>query len=329
MTGPASGGARPEHPEGYDELNRYARIIVDEAVRRGIRVEVLDPTVGELVLSVDGRRVTTVESLSELTSAVAFRRCDHKGQTRRVLEAAGLRLPRGRIATFDDGDAEFLAECKDIVVKPARGEGGHGLTVGVVDRDALSRALEEARAVCPEVVLEQRCDGEDLRIIVIGGEVVAAAVRRPPSVTGTGEHTVAELVEALDRSRSDATGGASRIPLDDTTREVVRAAGYELDGVLPEGTVLAVRRTANLHTGGTIHDVTEELHPDLAAVAVEAAQAIGIPVLGLDLMVPAVDGPDYVIIEANEQPGLANHEPQPTAERFIDLLFGTAGRETG
>ncbi|MFI5044232.1 MAG: N-acetylglutaminylglutamine synthetase, partial [Acidimicrobiales bacterium] len=82
-----------------------------------------------------------------------------------------------------------------------------------------------------------------------------------------------------------------------------------------------VRRTANLHTGGTIHDVTDELHPALAEVAVRAAEAIGIPVLGLDLMVPAPDQADYVIIEANEQPGLANHEPQPTAERFIDLLF--------
>jgi D-alanine-D-alanine ligase-like ATP-grasp enzyme len=82
-----------------------------------------------------------------------------------------------------------------------------------------------------------------------------------------------------------------------------------------------VRRTANLHTGGTIRDVTDELHAALAAVAVAAARAIEIPVLGLDLIVPAVDGAEYVAIEANEQPGLANHEPRPTAQRFVDLLF--------
>ena len=98
-------------------------------------------------------------------------------------------------------------------------------------------------------------------------------------------------------------------------------AGYSLDAVLPEGETLVVRKTANLHTGGTIHDVTADLHPRLAAAAVAAARALDIPVVGLDLLVPAVDGPDYVIIEANERPGLANHEPQPTAERFIDLLF--------
>ena len=82
-----------------------------------------------------------------------------------------------------------------------------------------------------------------------------------------------------------------------------------------------MRRTANLHTGGTIEDVTDRLHPDVAEAAVRAATALGIPVTGLDFLVPDVDGPDYVFIEANERPGLANHEPQPIVERFVDLLF--------
>ncbi len=81
-------------PEGYDQLNRYARLIVDEALRRGIAVEIVDPRIGELVLTYGGRRMTTIESLSELTSAVAFRRCDDKLLTRRVLEKAGLHLER-------------------------------------------------------------------------------------------------------------------------------------------------------------------------------------------------------------------------------------------
>jgi D-alanine-D-alanine ligase-like ATP-grasp enzyme len=101
----------------------------------------------------------------------------------------------------------------------------------------------------------------------------------------------------------------------------VRAAGHTMDTVLPAGTVLPVRKTANLHTGGTIHDVTDQLHPALREVAERAARALEIPVVGFDFMVPDLGGTDYAIIEANERPGLANHEPQPTAERFIDLLF--------
>jgi len=156
--------------------------------------------------------------------------------------------------------------------------------------------------------------------------VVAASVRRPAQVVGTGSHTIEELVKEESRAREAATGGASTIPLDHTTREVVASAGYRLDDVLENGVTLAVRRTANLHTGGTIHDITDDLHPALAAAAVEVARAIGIPVVGVDLVVPGVDSPDHVVIEANEQPGLANHEPRPTAARFIDLLFPeTAG----
>jgi D-alanine-D-alanine ligase-like ATP-grasp enzyme len=142
-------------------------------------------------------------------------------------------------------------------------------------------------------------------------------------VVGDGIHTIAELITAQSRRRAAATGGESTIPLDDTTITTVRAAGHDLDVILPDGAQLTVRRTANLHTGGTIHDVTERLHPALAEAAVRASRVLDLPVTGLDLLVPAVDEPDYVVIEANERPGLANHEPQPTAQRFVDLLFPT------
>ena len=313
--------APPDRPAGYHALNRYTRIIVDEAEARGIVVSVVEPALGELSMSFAGRTVSTMESLSELTSAVAFRRCDHKVHTRQTLERAGLTVPAGRLASFDDDDIAFLDRWKDIVVKPARGEGGSGVSVGVVDADGLRSAVRLARALWPEVLLEQRVAGDDLRIVVIGGAAVAASVRRPPSVTGTGAASVTELIEELNDHRAAATGGASSVPFDDITRDTVRREGYELDDVVAEGTTVVVRGAANLHTGGTIVDVTEQMHPALAEVAVAAAAAIGIPVLGLDLMVTDVRQPEYAIIEANEQPGLANHEPQPTVERFVDLLF--------
>jgi D-alanine-D-alanine ligase-like ATP-grasp enzyme len=171
------------------------------------------------------------------------------------------------------------------------------------------------------VIIESYVEGDDVRIIVIGSEVVAAAVRKPARITGTGEHTVKELLEKYNRRRMAATGGESQVPLDAETERCVRLAGYEMDTVLPAGETLTARKTANLHTGGTIHDITPNLHPELRAAAVNAAAAIGIPVTGLDLAVPDLEGSDYAVIEANERPGLANHEPQPTAERFVDLLF--------
>jgi D-alanine-D-alanine ligase-like ATP-grasp enzyme len=171
------------------------------------------------------------------------------------------------------------------------------------------------------VLLEELVPGQDLRVVVIDHEVVAAAVRKPASVIGDGRSTVRELVEAQSRRRAAATAGESRIPMDDATVATVRAYGHEMSDVLPVGEELEVRRTANLHTGGTIHDVTASLHPALVTAAVRASRALDIPVTGLDLLVSDVSGPDHVLIEANERPGLANHSPQPTAERFVDLLF--------
>ncbi|MCR8299807.1 N-acetylglutaminylglutamine synthetase, partial [Pseudomonas aeruginosa] len=147
------------------------------------------------------------------------------------------------------------------------------------------------------------------------------AIRRPAAVIGDGRHSIRELIEAQSRRRQAATGGESRIPLDHETERTLRAAGYGYDDVLPSGEHLAVRRTANLHTGGILEDVTDALHPALREAAIQAARALEIPVVGLDFLVEAADQPDYVIIEANERAGLANHEPQPTAERFVDLLF--------
>ncbi|MNO79431.1 Cyanophycin synthetase [compost metagenome] len=157
--------------------------------------------------------------------------------------------------------------------------------------------------------------------MVIGYEVVAAAIRRPAEVIGDGRHSIRELIEAQSRRRQAATGGESRIPLDEETGRTLADAGCDYDDVLPSGQRLAVRRTANLHTGGTMEDVTASLHPKLRDAAVRAARALEIPVTGLDFLVEDAGQPDYVIIEANERPGLANHEPQPTAERFVDLLF--------
>lgn len=289
-------------------------------------VEITDPDRGGLVLRCAGRAVRTFESLSELTSAVAFRICDDKRLTREVLAAAGIPVAPGRTATFDDADEAFLAEHGELVVKPARGEGGAGVCVGVTTIPDLEAAREAARRHCADVLLERFTPGEDLRVVVIAGEVVAAARRRPPTVVGDGRSTVAELVAARSAERAAATDGASTIPLDEETRRVVEQAGRRLDEVLADGESLPVRRTANLHTGGTIHDVTADLHPALAEGALAVARVIGIPLVGVDLVVEALDRPEFVVVEANEQPGLANHEPQPTAERFLDLLFPETAR---
>ncbi len=309
-------GPRPD-----DKLNPYARIIVDEANRRGIEVQVDDAEAGLFTLIQGGRRVRCRESLSDLTTAVSMTLCQDKQLTHRCLKRVGLKQPAQQLAGTPEKNAAFLARHRRVVVKPVDGEQGQGVAVDLSTTEEVEKAIEDARRFDTRVLLESFHPGQDLRILVIGYAVVAAALRHPAEVVGDGRTSIRALIEAQSRRRQAATGGESRIPVDEETRRVLRLSGHDFDSVLPEGEHLAVRRTANLHTGGCLEDVTARLHPTLVEAAVCAARALEIPMVGLDLLVEAVDRPDYVIIEANERAGLANHEPQPTAERFVDLLF--------
>jgi GNAT-family acetyltransferase (TIGR03103 family) len=302
-------------------LNPYARIIVNEARRRGIGVEVIDAEGGIFRLTSGGRSILCRESLSELTTSVAMSICDDKAVTRRTVERAGVLVPEQIEVASREDVARFIERHGSVVVKPARGEQGRGVAVGIDDIDQAMAAVERARAHCDRVLVERCARGEDLRLVVIDYKVVAAALRRPARVVGDGQTPIRELIERQSRRRAAATGGESRIPVDAETERCVRNSGYGLDDVPAAGVEIAVRKTANLHTGGTIHDVTHAVHPRLVQAAVKAARAINVPVTGIDFIVESPLRPEYVFIEANERPGLANHEPQPTAERFIDLLF--------
>ncbi|WP_271202854.1 N-acetylglutaminylglutamine synthetase [Methylopila jiangsuensis] len=306
---------------GVEGLNPYAKLIVDEARRRGIGVEVVDAEGGFFRLTHGGRSILCRESLSELTTGVAMSICDDKAVTRRTVERAGVVAPD----QIEAGDREalnaFLLRHGAVVVKPARGEQGRGISVGLRTLEEIEAAIGQAKAFCDRVVVEEMVEGHDLRLIVIDFKLVAAATRRPAQVVGDGRSTLLKLIEAQSRRRSAATGGESAIPLDAETERCVQAAGYRMDDVPAEHETVVVRKTANLHTGGTIHDVTGVVHPRLVEAAVKVARAIDIPVVGVDFMVKSPREPDYAFIEANERPGLANHEPQPTAERFVDLLF--------
>ena len=316
-----------EGPLDAASLPLYTRVIVEEAQRRGIQVDLIDREGGLFAYSHGDARVLVRNALPDRTTAIAFSICDDKGLTRRVLERAGLRVPAQQLSDGGDGDREFLERHGHVVVKPVHGEQGRGVSVDITRQEDLRQAVKHAHEESAGVLLEEFVQGEDLRVLVIDYEVVAAAVRRPPHIEGNGRDTVEELIRARSRERERETDGESHIPLDDETRRCVRDAGWQLDDVLPEGRELQVRKTDNVHTGGSIHDVTGEVHPTIRRVAVEAARAIGIPLVGVDFLMPDPQGEDYVIIEANENPGLANHEPQPTVQRFLDYLFpGTRGQ---
>lgn len=308
-------------PKPDADLNPYAAIITNEARRRGIAVEILDAEEGYFQLRFGGRSVTCRESLSELTTAIAMSRCANKKVTWKLLRQARIHVPVQALAAEPNENEKFLENHKKLVVKPLEGEQGKGVHVNIDNIDDLNAAIADAKKYSDKVLLEEFVEGHDLRVIVINYKFVAAAIRKPAQITGNGQDDIETLIEKQSRRRSAATKGESSIPMDELTKQCVERSGYDMKDVLPYGKSIRVRDTANLHTGGTIHDVTEKLSEDLRQISERAARAMDIPVVGLDFITPDVTGNEYVIIEANERPGLANHEPQPTAERFIDFLF--------
>lgn len=188
--------------------------MADEALRRGITVEVLDAEGGFLRLTHGGRSLVTRESLSELTTAVAMSRRAHKRVTRRTLEGVGIQVPRA--ISLADGTSdevawaqEFLADVGEVVVKPAQGEQGNGVSVGITSDDAIGRAIAAAHAVSAGtgVLVEECIGGSDLRVLVIDHAVVAAALREPAAVVGDGRQSIRELIGVQSRRRAGATAG--------------------------------------------------------------------------------------------------------------------------
>jgi GNAT-family acetyltransferase (TIGR03103 family) len=308
-------------PQSFDEMNPYAKIIIDEARRRGIHYEIVDANKAIFELRFGGSKILCHESLSETTPSTSFVICQDKELCSKVLKDHGFNVPQQKLVKEDAPDAMFLKTHKVLVVKPVNGEQGKGIRVGVKRMTDLRKAIHDARKIDSRVILEQFVSGHDIRIIVINYEVVAVAERRPGQIMGNDRSTIHQLIENFAKRRQRATQGESRVIFDKAMHKLIRDQGYKLDDIPKKSKKIYLRKTANLHTGGTIHDITSSFSPELKRVAEQAAQVLKIPVVGFDFIVPDLKGSDYVIIEANERPGLANHEPQPTAERFIDFLF--------
>ncbi|MCI0455797.1 MAG: cyanophycin synthetase [Gemmataceae bacterium] len=315
--------------------------IVRAARRRNIPARRLNE--GSFVLLGQGarqRRVWTAET--DGTSAVAQEIAQDKQLTRALLRAVGVPVPDGRPV----GDAEDAWNAAEevglpVVVKPRYGNQGRGVATNLRTREQVEIAYATAREQSPHVMVERFVPGADHRLLVVGGRLVAAALREPAMVVGDSRSTVAELVAEANRdpSRSDGHATAlSFIKLDLIGLAVLAEQGYTPESVPPAGARVLIRRNANLSTGGTATDVTDRVHPEAAARAVEAARAVGLDIAGVDVVAEDIGRPleeqGGSVVEVNAGPGLRMHlepsagTPRDVGSAVVDMLFppGETGR---
>ncbi len=287
--------------------------IVDAAIVRGIPYRRL--TQGSLVQFGWGskqRRIWAAEV--DNTSAVAESIAQDKDLTKRLLAAAGVPVPVGRPVTDLEDAAKVVEEIGwPVVVKPRDGNQGKGVTVNIVSHDHLAIAYKVA-AEYGEVMVERYLPGNDFRLLVVGDRLVAAARRDPPHVIGDGVHTVRQLVDKVNEDPRRGQGHATsltKIRIDEIAIARLQVQGLTADDVPEKGRRVILRNNANLSTGGTATDVTDDVHPEVAARAIAAAQCIGLEICGVDVLAESVHRPletqNGGIVEVNAAPGLRMH----------------------
>jgi cyanophycin synthetase len=309
--------------------------IVDAAIARGIPYRRL--TDGSLVQFGWGSRARRIQAAEvDATSAIAESIAQDKELTKQLLEAAGCPVPQGRpVRTLEEAWDAMQALGGRVVVKPQDGNQGKGVTVNIATRAQLEQAHAAAREYSRHLLVERFIPGHDFRLLVVGERLIAAARRDPPFVTGDGVHTVTQLVAEVNRDPRRGDGHATsltRIRLDDIARSRLALQGMSVDSIPPHGQRVVLRNNANLSTGGTATDVTDEVHPEVAARAVDAARAVGLDICGVDVVCRTVFAPleqqGGGIVEVNAAPGLRMHlspsfgKGRAVGEAVIATLFG-------
>ena len=309
--------------------------IVEAAVARDIPYRRL--TKGSMVQFGWGSRQRRIQAAElDATSAVAEAIAQDKDLSKKLLRAAGVPVPLGRPATdADDAWAAAQQVGLPVVVKPQDGNQGKGVTVNITTRAQLDEAYRTA-AEYGEVMVERFLPGCDYRLLVVGNKLVAASRREPPQVVGDGLHSVRELVEIVNQDPRRGEGHATsltKIRFDDIA--IVRLATQKLtpDTIPGKGRRVILRNNANLSTGGTATDVTDEVHPAIAACAVAAAQMIGLDICGVDVvcetMLRPLEEQNGGVVEVNAAPGLRMHlspsygKGRAVGVAMIDDLFPT------
>ncbi len=322
------------------ELGPTTRAIAEAGASRGIPWK----RVGEnslVQLGYGKHRRLIQAAMTERTSAVAVDIASDKELTKTLLRDAGIEVPCGILAQSEAEAVEALEVVgAPVVVKPYNMSQGKGVSLNLTTAEQVGRAYCAAKQYAARVVVEQQFAGRDYRVLVINGKVAAASERVPAHVVGDGESTIGELVEVVNRHPArgeDHERPLTKIAVDEAMMEFMSRRRLTLGDTPKPGEVVYLRECANLSTGGTARDVTDLIHPQVAAMCERAARIIGLDICGIDLILDDIamaPGPDNGVIEVNAAPGLRMHvapsegHSRDVGAAIVDMLYpgGATGR---
>ena len=315
--------------------------LVEEAVSRDIPyIRLNDQSLVQLGFGVHQKRIQATTTAN--TNMIAVDIAANKHATKTLLGDMGVPVPKGyRIRDEDELEDVIERIGYPIVIKPLNGNHGKGATVGIKSVEDAKIAFEKAKEYSRYIIVEKQLIGADFRALVVNNRLIAVAERVPAHVVGDGKSSIQKLI---DKTNADPRRGyghekvLTQIDIDGQTMRCIKKAGYELDSILPKGEHLELKTTANISTGGTAIDRTDEVHPENVFLFERIAKIIGLDVAGVDVIAPNVSEPlrdtGGGIIEVNAAPGFRMHLApsegigRNVAEHVIDMLFppGTPAR---
>jgi cyanophycin synthetase len=315
--------------------------IVDEAAKRGIPyIRLNKQSLVQLGYGVNQKRIRA--TIASTTSNIAVDIACDKEETKMLLEAAEIPVPRGTVIRTEVGlDEAIMKFGYPLVIKPIDGNHGKGNTTNIINKEQALKAFEAAKSYSRSVIVERFITGFDFRCLVINNKFICAALRTPASVVGDGEHDLNWLIEETNKDPRRGYGHEkvlTQITIDQFTQKMLDDAKITLEYIPKKGERVLLKPTANLSTGGTSTDVTDEVHPANIFMFERIARIIGLDICGIDVMATDLRTPvaenGGAILEVNAAPGFRMHIepaeglPRNVAEPVVDMLFpkGSAGR---
>ena len=308
--------------------------IVEEAESRGIPyIRLNERSLVQLGYGVNQQRIQA--TTTNKTNMIACDIAGDKSATKKLLGEMGIPVPKG----FHIQEEEDLARTVEsvgfpVVIKPLDGNHGRGATIGIENMEDAVTAFHKAKEYSRYVIIEKLLAGKDFRALVVNNRLIAVAERTPANVVGNGKNTIQELIDEVNSDPKRGYGHENvltKIIVDQQTERIIKAKNYTLETVLPEGELLHLKTTANISTGGTAIDRTDEIHPENAFMFERIAKIVGLDIAGIDVIAPNVSEPlrenGGGIIEANAAPGFRMHLApsegigRNVAEHVVDMLF--------
>lgn len=324
----------------YSEaLGPSTQSLVTEAESRGIPVTRLDKE--SLVMFGQGKNQKLIRAtIACTTNNIAVELAGDKNETKKMLEQNYVPVPKGMILTDQNELDEAIQNLGfPVVVKPLNGNHGRGITTNIRSKEQALNALIQARSISDNVIIEKHIHGDDYRFLVINYKLAAVSKRTPAMVTGDGKSTIRELIDEVnghpDRGY-DHEKILTKIKVDENTQSILIENGLTLNSVLRAGTILKLKDTANISSGGTAADVTDQVHPHNVFLAERTARLVGLDICGIDIVSRDIGRPikddNGAVLEVNAAPGFRMHiypssgKARNVAAPVIDMLFPPGAR---